>query len=95
MKINEICEIMYSKECRKECSSELFNLLQLCNSVALSYATTERTFSAIHRKKSWLRPNMTVNGLSNKIFANLHKQRVENINSEDVATGCFLIHSFS
>ena len=67
-KINTICEIMSSKECHKECLPELHKILQLYNSVALSSATAERTFSTMRRIKTWLRSNMTANSLSNKIL---------------------------
>ena len=84
-KIDTICEIMASKECHKECLPEIHKLLQLYNSVALSSATAERTFSTMRRIKTWLRSNMTANSLSNRMFANLHKERIDNINLEKVA----------
>ena len=86
-KIDTICEIMSSKECHKECLPELHKILQLYNSVALSSATAERTFSTIRRIKTWLRSNMTANFLSNKMFANLHKERMDTINIEKIAGG--------
>ena len=52
---------MSSKAYHKKYPSELRNLLQLCNSVALSYANVEGTFIKMQRIKSWLRPNMTAN----------------------------------
>ena len=73
-KIDTICELMCSKDCCKECLPELHRFLQLYNSVALFSATAERTFSAMCRIKSWTKSNMTANSLSNKMFANLHKQ---------------------
>ena len=77
---------MSSKECHKECLPELHKILQLYNSVALSSATAERTFSTIRRIKTWLRSNMTANFLSNKMFANLHKERMDTINIEKIAS---------
>ena len=85
-KIDTICELRCSKDCYKECLPELHKLLQLYNSVALSSATAERTFSAMHRIKSWTRSNMTANSLSNKMFDNLHKQRIDNVDLETVAS---------
>ena len=82
-KIDTICELMCSKDCYKECLPELHKLLQLYNSVALSFATAERTFSAMRRIKSWTRSNMTA---SNKMFDSLHKQRIDNVNLETVAS---------
>ena len=84
-KIDTICELICCKDCYKECLPELHKLLQLYDSVALSSATAERTFSAMRRIKSWTRSNMTANSLSNKVFANLHKQRIDNFNLETVA----------
>ena len=78
---------MCSKDCYKECLPELHKLLQLYSSIALSSATAERTFSAMRRRiKSWTRSSMTANSLSNKMFANLHKQRIDNVNLETVAS---------
>ena len=65
-KIDTICELMCYKDCYKECLPELHKLLQLYNSVALSSATAQRTFSAMRRIKSWKRSNMTASSLSNK-----------------------------
>ena len=85
-KIDTICDIMSSKECHKECLPELYKILQLYNSIALSSATAERTFSRMRRIKTWLRSNMTANSLSNKMFANLHNERMGTINIEKIAS---------
>ena len=37
---------------------------------------------------------MTADSLISKMFANVHKQYIDNINSETVASECLLIHSF-
>ena len=77
---------MCYKDCYKECLPELYKLLQLYNLVALPSATAKRTFSAMRQIKSWTRVNLTANSLSNKMFVNLHKQRIGNVNLETVAS---------
>ena len=84
-KIDTICEIMASQECHKECLPQTHKLLQMYNSVALSSATAERTFSTMRRIKTWLQSNMTANSLSNRMFASLHKERIDHINLQKVA----------
>lgn len=84
-KVDTICDVMKAKESSKECMPILHKLLQLNGSVPLASATAERTFSAMRRIKSWLRSKMTAYSLSNRMFAVIHKQRVDDINTEQVA----------
>ena len=64
---------------------EIHKLSQLLyNSMVLSSATAERTFSTMRCIKSWLRSNMVANNLSNRIFANLQKEHIGDINIETV-----------
>ena len=51
----------------------------------LSSATAERTFSAMRRLKTWLRTTMCENQITNRMFAVLHKSRMQAVDINKVA----------
>ena len=59
-------------------------MLQTYFSIALVLASAERNFSVMRRIKTWL-STMTDNSLSNRMFANIHKNLLDNINLRAVA----------
>ena len=56
----------------KTCLPALHSLLQYYLSIALSSATAERSFSAMRRVKTWERSVMGANALTNRMFAVIH-----------------------
>ncbi|XP_028414610.1 zinc finger MYM-type protein 1-like [Dendronephthya gigantea] len=83
--LSTLCEILNSRKSIKECLSEVHKLLTFYMSVPISSATAERTFSTMRRIKSWLRSTMSENTLNNRMFAAIHKGRIDEINSENIA----------
>ena len=69
----------------KDCSPQIHQLLKLYTSVPLGSATAERTFSVMRRVKSWLRSSMLSNTLNNRMFCVIHKQRIDDVSTQEVA----------
>lgn len=84
-KVSTICEILNSLSDSKECLPEIHKLLKLYMTVPLASATAERTFSTMRRVKSWLRSTMSSNTLNNSMFSTIHKQRMDEVSTLDVA----------
>lgn len=84
-KVSTICDVLTEKQSSKECLPEVHKLLKLYNSVPLVSATAERTFSVMRRLKSWLRSTLTANSLNNKMFASIHRDRMDDVSSEKIA----------
>ena len=55
------------------------------NTIPLSSATAERTFSSMRRVKTWLRSRMCANTLTNYLFATIHKERFDLVDTEEIA----------
>ena len=84
-KLSTLCEIFNHRESTKDCLSEVHKLLTFYMSVPLSSATAERSFSIMHRLKSWLRSSMSENSLNHRMFAVIHKGRIDVVQSENIA----------
>ena len=84
-KLSTLCEIFNHTESTKECLSEVHKVLIFYMSVPISSATAERSSSVMRRIKSWLRSTMSENSLNNKMFATIHKDRIDAVDSERVA----------
>ena len=84
-KLSTLCEIFNHRESTKECLSEVHKVLTFYMSIPISSATAERSFSVMRRIKSWLRSTMSENSLNNKMFATIHKDRIDAVDSERVA----------
>ena len=84
-KLSTLCEIFNHRESTKECLSEVHKVLTFYMSVPLSSATAERSFSVMRRIKSWLRSTMSENSLNHRMFAAIHKGRIDAVQSENIA----------
>jgi 4'-phosphopantetheinyl transferase EntD len=83
-KVSTVADIFVAKQSTKVCLPTVHRFL-LYYSLALSSATAERTFSTMRRIRSWLRTSMSANSLNNCMFANIHKERMDNIDLYEVA----------
>ena len=92
-KVSTICDILNSKQSTKECLPYVHKVLVLYNSIPLASATAERSFSVMRRVKSWLRSTMSANTLNNRMFATIHKTRIDSVDSERIARQ-FIAESF-
>ena len=63
----------------------MHKLLQIYFSIALVSASAERSFNVMRRIKTWLRSTVTDNSLNNRMFPNIHKNLLDNINLSAVA----------
>ena len=83
--VSTLCEMFNTKKSFRVCSPNVHKLIVLYVSIPLSSATAERTFSAMRRVKTWLRSTMSANALTNRMFAVLHKQLIDNVDSRIIA----------
>ena len=84
-KISTVCEVLNKKPTSKKCLPEILKLLQIYFNIALVSASAERSFSVMKRIKTWLRSSTTDNSFNNRMFANIHKNLLDNINLHAVA----------
>ena len=84
-KLSTLCEKFNHRESTKDCLSEVHKLLTFYMSVPLSSATAERSFSVLRRLKLWLKSTMSENSLNNRMFAAIHKGRIDVVQSENIA----------
>ena len=83
--VSTIFDIFNMRQSFKKCNTQIHKLLLLYATVPLSSATAERTFSAMRRLKTWLRSTMGPNQLTNRMFAVMHKERLQGVNLNKVA----------
>lgn len=84
-KVSSIIDIVNDQPASKECMEEVDTLLRIYQTIPLSSASAERTFSAMRRLKSWIRAKTGANHLNNIMFANLHKGNMDEIDIAEVA----------
>ena len=60
-------------------------LLRIYLSIPLSSASAEKTFIAMRRLKSWIRAKAGANHLKNIMFANFHKENMDETDIAEVA----------
>ena len=53
--------------------------------IALVLASAERSFSVMRKIKAWLRSTVTDNSVNNRMFSNIHKNLLDNVNLQTVA----------
>ena len=70
---------------RQEYLSELCIVLKLLLVMPASNATSERSFSALRRVKSYLRATMAQSRLNHLMVLHVHKERTANLNLISVA----------
>ncbi len=84
--VSTLHDIMNSRESFKICLPNIHQLLLLYTTAPLSSATAERSFSTMRRLKTWLRASMTTSTLTNRMFAAIHKYRLDAVNTETIAS---------
>ena len=62
--------------------NEIENLIELCLSLPVSVAGSERSFSALRRLKAWLRSTMKQNRLTDLALMHVHEDIVDDVNIE-------------
>ena len=65
--------------------SEIHKLLRLYLTVSISSATSERTFSALKRVKTYLRSSMTEERLNNCLLVHVYKEIAEELDLEAIS----------
>lgn len=83
--IRTICDIMSSTPLAKELLSEVHRLLLLYVTVPVTTSTSERTFSALRRVKTYLRSSMTQERLNHLLLLYCHKARTEALDLTQIA----------
>ena len=83
--MSSICDIMNHKPSFKKLCPNIHKIMLYYNTIPLSSATAERTFSSMRRVKTWLRSRMCADTLTNYLFATIHKERFDLVDTEDIA----------
>ena len=83
--MSTICDILNHKPSFKKLCPNVHTIMLYYNTIPLSSATAERTFSSMRRVKTWLRSRMRANTLTNSLFATIHKERFDLVNTEQIA----------
>ncbi|XP_062511818.1 zinc finger MYM-type protein 1-like [Corticium candelabrum] len=83
--IRTICQALNANQGLKILLSEVHKLVRLFLTVPISSATSERTFSALRRVKTYLRSTITQKRLNNCLLVHMYKEIADNVNLSDVA----------
>ncbi|XP_046842007.1 zinc finger MYM-type protein 1-like [Xenia sp. Carnegie-2017] len=84
-RISTIAEIFSAMPSTKKRCSEIHKLIILYYTMPLSSASCERTFSVMHRLKTWLRSNTEGNLLNDIMFSNIKKQHMDMVEIDVIA----------
>ena len=68
----------------KELICEVIRLIKIVLVMPATNCTSERSFSALRRLKTYLRANMSQEGLNNMMILHVHKNHTDNISLSDV-----------
>jgi len=83
--MSTIWDILNHKPSFKKLCPNVHTIMLFYNTIPLSSATAERTLSTMRRVKTWLRSCMCANTLTNTLFATIHKERFDLVNTEQIA----------
>ena len=83
--MSSICDIMNHKPSFKKLCPNIHKIMLYYNTIPLSSATAERTFSSMRRVKTWLRSRMCADTLTNYLFVTIHKERFDLVDTEEIA----------
>ena len=75
--------------------SEIITLIKLLLIVPASNATSERSFSALRRVKTYLRTTMTQERLNNLMFLHVHQERLDKLDLLNIASFLADLHFLS
>lgn len=84
--VRTVCQAMNEVPGAKLLCSELHRLLVLFLTIPVTTATSERTFSAMRRLKTYLRSTMTQERLNHVLLLHCHKSRSDSIDISQIAT---------
>ena len=84
-KVRTIANIFREAPSTHSMLSEVYMLLRICYTIPMSNTESERSFSALHRLKTYLRSTMTQQRLNHLIFLHVHKDLTNDL---DLATVC-------
>ena len=83
--MSSICDILNHKHSFKKLCPNIHNIMLFYNTIPLSSATAERTFSSMRRVKTWLRSRMCANTLTNSLFATIRNECFDLVDTEEIA----------
>ena len=84
-KLSTLCQIMNNVSSSKSLFSEIFTLIKIANTIPVTSATAERTFSTLRRVKSYLRSTMSQEQLNNCMILHIYKEKTDEIDLTKVA----------
>ena len=85
-KVSTLCDIFNEMPAAKVANPQTHKLLMLYHTMPLATASCERSFSVMRHVKTWVRSRSTQNHLNNVMFAHMHKNAMDEINFERVAS---------
>ena len=83
--LRTLCEIMNNLSFSKKLFSKVYKLLKILLTVPVTTATAERTFSVLHRVKTFLRSTMGQPRLNHVLLLHIHRERTDNIDLFEIA----------
>lgn len=85
-KVSTLCDIFNEMPSAKVANPQIHKLLMLYHTMPLATASCERSFSVMRRVKTWVRSRSGQNHPNNVMFAHMHKNAMDQINFEWVAS---------
>ena len=82
--VQTIYSVMTEISLGKEMFSEILNLIKIFYTIPVTTSTAERTFSALHRLKTYLRTSMSQQRLNHAMTLYVHKERTDQINLDEI-----------
>lgn len=83
--IHTVCDALNTSTTYKQMLSEVHKLLRLYQTVPVTTATSERSFSALRRLFTYLRTMMTEKRLNNCMLLYVHKDKTDDLDVTEVA----------
>lgn len=83
--VSDICATLNATEGTSQLLNEVARFIQLVLVVPANSASAERSFSTLRRLKTYLRSTVGQPRLNHLMLLNIHKQRLDNIDMQEVA----------
>lgn len=83
--VRTLCEMLLTTPLARDMFSEIDKLLRIYLTIPISTATSERSFSALRRIKTYLRSTMTEQRLNNVMICHVHKDTTSGLDLVEIA----------
>ena len=83
--LRTLCDVMNDVSCSKTMFSEVFKLLHIVLTIPVTTATAEKSFSTLHRLKTFLQSTMSQPRLNYIMMLHIHKSKTDTLETIDIA----------